>query len=198
MRKAAVICCAAALVMVSALAGSIDEPLRATLLQMARDDQESIRLSAANPERELTQAETTRISEMIRKNGELIRGIVQAHGWPGRSLVGDDGASAAWLVVQHMDYDTDFQRSCLDLMQEAFAAGEVRPRDFAYLTDRVLSHEGKRQMYGTQGSGVTSPADEARVDANRAAIGLPPWRIAVAQRQKDYANGHGGDGAKQP
>jgi hypothetical protein len=53
-------------------------------------------------------------------------------------------------------------------------------------------------MYGTQGSGVTSPADEARVDANRAAIGLPPWRIAVAQRQKDYANGHGGDGAKQP
>ena len=44
-------------------------------------------------------------------------------------------------------------------------------------------------MYGTQGAGVGSAADEARIDANRAAIGLPPWREAVKKRQQDYADG---------
>jgi hypothetical protein len=94
-----------------------------------------------------------------------------------------------------MDTDLEFQRKCLALMQEAFSVGEVRPRDYAYLTDRVLTHEGKPQMYGTQGGGVTSPADEARVDANRAAIGLEPWRVAVEKRKKEYANGYGGSAA---
>jgi hypothetical protein len=173
-------------------AGAIDEPLRATLLQMARDDQEAIRISAADPSRELNALESMQAQRIVRRNHELIRKIVNEHGWPGRSLVGDDGSSAAWLVVQHMDTDVEFQRKCLTLMEEAFRAGEVRPHDFAYLTDRVHTHEGKPQMYGTQGGGVTSPADEARIDANRAAIGLEPWRVAVEKRKKDYANGYAG------
>lgn len=171
---------------------AIDEPLRAALLQMARDDQEAIRLATVNPERQLTAPEAARISEMVRRNGELIRRIVQEHGWPGTSLVGEDGAGAAWLVVQHMDTDPEFQESCLSLMKQAFLIGEVRPHDLAYLTDRVLAHQGNKQMYGTQGRGALSPEDEARIDRNRAEIGLGPWRIAVEERKKDYASGYGG------
>ena len=178
--------------------GAIDEPLRATLLQMAKDDQEAIRVVTADPGRPLRDDERRLDVEIHSRNDDLIRRIVREHGWPGRSLVGDDGASAAWLVVQHMDGDPAFQRSCLELMKGAFDAGEVRAHDLAYLTDRVLTHEGKKQMYGTQGIGVTSPEDEARVNRNRAAIGLPPWHDAVLKRQEDYANGYGGGSAKNP
>jgi hypothetical protein len=165
---------------------------------MGRDDQEAIRIGMDGSGRQLTKAESMQEIEMHRKNGELIRKIVQEHGWPGRSLVGDDGAHAAWLVVQHMDTELDFQRNCLALMQEAFLRGEVGSQEFAYLTDRVRSHEGREQMYGTQGLGVRSAEDEARVNANRAAIGLPPWRVAVEKRRQDYANGYGGGAAKAP
>ena len=192
MGSAALACFLAALSTAPATAGAIDETLRATLLQMARDDQEAVRISTADPSGNLNALESMQVDEMTRRNHALIRKIVQEHGWPGRSLVGDDGSSAAWLVVQHMDMDLEFQRTCLALMQEAFLNGEVLPRNLAYLTDRVLTHEGKPQMYGTQGLGVMSAADEARIDANRAAIGLEPWRVAVEQRKKVYANGYGG------
>jgi uncharacterized protein DUF6624 len=173
-------------------AAAIDETLRATLLQMGRDDQEAIRIVTADPSRQANALESMQADELTRRNQALIRKIVQEHGWPGRSLVGDDGSAAAWLVVQHMDMDLEFQQRCLALMKEAFLVGEVRPHDLAYLTDRVLTHEGKPQMYGTQGGGVASAADEARIDANRAKIGLEPWRVAVDKRKKDYANGYGG------
>jgi hypothetical protein len=175
----------------AALAGGVDEALRATLLGMGRDDQEAIRIAAADPSRPLNDGEIRQVNEIAQRNRGLIRQIVQEHGWPGRSLAGDDGAHAAWIVVQHMDEDVAFQRSCLTLMQAGFEGGEVSAHDLAYLTDRVLSNEGMPQMYGTQSSGATSPADEARIDKNRAAIGLPPWREAVKQRQKDYAHGYG-------
>jgi hypothetical protein len=195
MRNAVGCILAVALSAASTRAGAIDEPLRATLLQMARDDQESIRISAADPSRELNALESMQVDQLIRRNHELIRKIVSERGWPGRSLVGDDGAGAAWLVVQHMDMDVEFQQRCLALMQEAFRIGEVSPRNLAYLTDRVLANEGKQQMYGSQGGGVFSAEDEARVDANRAAIGLEPWRAAVEKRKKEYANGYGGSAA---
>lgn len=36
-------------------------------------------------------------------------GVIAEVGWPGRSMVGDDGASAAWLPVQHAGTDPVFQ-----------------------------------------------------------------------------------------
>ena len=177
---------------------AIDQALRATLLQMGRDDQDPIGSGIGNPDGNPTENEALESHRIRRKNHDLIRKIVREHGWPGKSLAGEDGAHAAWLVVQHMDHDLDFQRSCLALMQQSFLAGEVSAHDFAYLTDRVRTHEGRPQMYGTQGLGVLSAEDEARVNGNRAAIGLPPWRVAVEKRQKDYANGYGGAAAKSP
>ncbi len=40
--------------------------------------------------------------------GDRMREIVARVGWPGRRMVGDDGASAAWLLVQHSDTDPGF------------------------------------------------------------------------------------------
>lgn len=111
--------------------------------------------------------------------------IVAQRGWPGKSLVGEDGARAAWIIVQHEDMDHPFQRSCLELMRQAFEKGEVRARELSFLTDRVLVAEGSPQMYGTQGAiGSPSPEEEARLDANRLALGLEPWRVFIEDRRK--------------
>src|SRR5436190_193472 len=92
---------------------------------------------------------------------------------------GHRGAFHQRLLVQHADQDRSFQKKCLRLM-EAAPDGEVSKQDVAFLTDRVLLADGKKQRYGTQfkQSGrrfVPEPLeDEATVDARRARMGLPP------------------------
>ncbi len=113
-------------------------------------------------------------------NREWLKGVISKHGWPGKSLVGEDGTHAAWLLVQHADNDRPFQKKCLELMKEAVKQGESSGSDLAYLTDRVLVGEGKEQLYGTQltqkdGKFVPQPIEDApQVDARRKAVGLPP------------------------
>jgi hypothetical protein len=121
----------------------------------------------------------TALREADKTNTERLREIIEKYGWPTRSLIGNDGTNAAWLLVQHADRDPKFQRQCLDMMAK-LPKDEVSLRDVAYLTDRVLLAEGKKQRYGTQftilnGKWRPRPLeDEAHVDARRAEVGLEP------------------------
>jgi hypothetical protein len=114
-------------------------------------------------------------------NTAWMKEVVEKHGWPGKSMVGKDGAFAAWLLVQHADADPKFQAFCLELMKQAQEQDEVRSVDVAYLTDRVLVAQGKKQLYGTQfitmfGKMVPRPIeDEPNLDARRAKMGLGPF-----------------------
>jgi hypothetical protein len=150
-----------------------DESLRRDLIRMAEEDETSGSCVRTAPSDLLLCRDT---GEVRRDNQLALDRIIAAHGWPGRTLVEVDGQRAAWLIAQHADDDVAFQKNCLDLVREAFTIGEAEGNALAYLTDRILDHEGNPQMYGTQGVGVFSPEDERRVDANRKAIGLEPWR----------------------
>ncbi|GEM_PF-522232 len=155
--------------------------LRLELLQMQKEDQTArIKAETAHGDHALF-AEVERIDA---KNTARMKEIVKQHGWPGKRLVGTDGATAAWLLVQHADKDPVFQKHCLELMKAA-PKGEIRMHDIAYLTDRVLVNEGKKQIYGTQfifknGKPVPQPIeDEANVDKRRKEAGLPPLAEAM-------------------
>jgi Sulfotransferase family len=121
-----------------------------------------------------------RLMEMDSDNTAWLMAIVEQVGWPGHSLVGDDGAQAAWLLAQHSDLNPAFQRRCLELLRHAVERGEASPADLAHLTDRVLLACGEPQLYGTQVTvreGQYVPAqlrDPETVDARRAAVGLDP------------------------
>jgi hypothetical protein len=121
-----------------------------------------------------------RLTATIRDNAMWLAGVIDEWGWPGRSLVGDDGANAAWLLAQHADHDPAFQRRCLDLLGAAAARGEASQSNVAYLTDRVLLKERGTQVYGTQftaGPDGLEPQpieDPESVDERRAAMGLVP------------------------
>jgi hypothetical protein len=114
------------------------------------------------------------------KNDSRIREIVRQYGWPGPDLVGPDGTSAASLIVQHAPYE--LQKQMFPLVEAGYRAGTVRGGDYALLLDRILVHEGKPQVYGSQakpfgrnGEVVLAPIeDEAHVDQRRAEVGLPP------------------------
>jgi len=125
------------------------------------------------------------------ENTKRLTEIVEQHGWPTNTLVGPDGANAAWLLVQHADRDRKFQRKCLDLMTK-LPKQEISQRDLAYLTDRVLLAEGKKQLYGTQmdsaeGRWVPRPLeDPENVDQRRADHGLQPLAVYIKQMEKVY------------
>lgn len=153
---------------------NFNEEVAAAIYRLGERDQEVRREALVDPG-DATQRGTLRLVD--RQNTEELRAIVKQFGWPGRSLVGQRGANTAWLIVQHSDHDRAFQKECLQLMAAA-PVGEVAPQDMAFLTDRVLLAEGRKQRYGTQfkkvgGRLVPQPLeDEANVDARRKKLGL--------------------------
>jgi hypothetical protein len=156
--------------------------LREELLKRVGQDQairkQLIEKGIQNPDKELE----SRMHDIDRDNTARMKEIVKQYGWPGPELVGDDGVEAAFLLVQHADYE--FQKEMLPLVREAYRAKKLSGQSYALLLDRVLVKEGKPQVYGTQAKPmdqwkgnepVLQPIeDEANVDRRRAEIGLIP------------------------
>ena len=76
-------------------------------------------------------------------NNLRIKEIIKECGYPTQKLLGKTGLKDFWLLVQHQDEDLKLQQECL--ANCAFA-----PVEKAYLMDRVLLAEGKKQLYATQ------------------------------------------------
>lgn len=155
-----------------------DPRLRRELLEMVRVDQEMRQILMAKGQA-ISQAEIEKCVAVDRRNSGRMKEIVAAHGWPGKSLVGTDGAHAAWLLVQHADLDTEFQARCLPLLEAAVKRGEAAAVDAAYLVDRVRVNQKQPQVYGTQfrlkNDGTYEPqpiADAEHVDERRRSVGL--------------------------
>ncbi len=140
-------------------------------------------------------AEFEKLSQAVQQadeeNTKRLAEIVERYGWPRIALVGKEGANAAWLLVQHADRNRPFQRQCLDLMTQ-LPKDEVSQRDLAYLTDRVLLAEGKKQVYGTQmnsaeGKWTPQPLEDPdNVDQRRAERGLEPLAEYIKQMESFY------------
>ncbi len=163
----------------------MDETLAAELKAMVAEDQRIRRPSPGQEKRfavPLSPEETMEWRRVDVANTDRLREIVEHHGWPGRSLVGEEGAEHAWLLAQHADRQLDFQRQALRLLADAVERGEATRRQLAYLTDRVRLNEGREQLYGTQVAGIRDgcvvpwPVEgPAQLDARRAEVGLEPF-----------------------
>ena len=128
------------------------------------------------------------------ENAKLLESAIEAIGWPGRSAVGEDGARAAFLILQHAISRPDLQRRGLALVLEAIPLGQANALDAAYLADRIATFEGAEQTFGTQfdwdQNGQLSPAptrDLATLDDRRASVGLPPMAETIAHMRASAA-----------
>ena len=176
---------------------AFDLELRQELLAMAEQDQQNragidsiaARYGGTSPEARAALEKMTAQDEPLQTR---IKAIIREHGWPGRSLVGDDGAHTAWLLVQHAD--TAYIQEVLPLLLDAAERGEARRAEAAYVQDRALKYRGKPQIYGTQlrwsqegGQPELYPIeDEAGVDKRRAAVKLPPLAEYLARYGIEY------------
>lgn len=138
------------------------------------------------------------MEEVHLRNAAALEKILDEHGWPGFSLVGEDGCEAAWLISQHAISSPDLQRRCRDLLDQAVVNGEAPPWQAAHLIDRIRVNEGRPQLFATQFDWdedgeltphpVESPFD---LDARRAEAGLVPLAEAVKMaREMAHREGH--------
>jgi hypothetical protein len=156
-----------------------DEALRAELLQMLDADQAlRERMVGATAE---DQNFLREMQAFDAANAERLARIFKAHGFPGVRMVGADGTKAVVTLLLHTP-SLELQKKALPHVERAVRRGELPGEAFALLTDDVLAHEGKPQLYGTnfgiaQGKLVLSKTkDPARLDARRRKVGLNPIR----------------------
>ena len=166
--------------------------LRRELIAMAEEDQR-VRAELAR-DGSLFEGYHPRMQSLHDANAARLSAILDAHGWPGQSLVGREGAFAAWLIAQHAIGQPAFQRRVLELLKPAIPTGEVPALHAAMLEDRIRSFEGRPQLYGTQfdwdEQGRMSPLphdDPARVEARRREIGLKPLADDLRKRRAAMA-----------
>lgn len=115
--------------------------------------------------------------------------ILDERGWLGPDVVGRQGSSAIFLVIQHSELAV--QEKYLPLMRDAVKNKNAQGSSLALLEDRVALRQGKRQIYGSQigrdestGKHYVLPLDDPdNVDKRRAEVGLPPLADYVSNWQ---------------
>jgi len=114
---------------------------------------------------------TKRLQEMFSK-----------HGFLGYNIVGEEGSSNFWLMVQHSDSNVEFQKEVLKEMYIEVKKDNADSKNYGMLTDRVSINSGGKQIYGTQlmynteiSQAYPKPiVDSLSVNDRRKDIGLEP------------------------
>src|SRR5262245_3429837 len=161
-----------------------NDSLRRVLLSLAERDQ------AARQNFGSRITDTNYVKQMLSLDSTLaatMTGILERFGLPTRSMVGPEGSDAAMLIVQH---NWPLQERVLAMAKSA-PRGQISPEKLAMLEDRVLVHQGKPQRFGSQftarpdGVFTFAPlADTTKLDARRAAVGMPPMRAYVCMMEE--------------
>ena len=153
--------------------------LRAELLAMMGTDQAVRGPMMSGDGHALSTKELHRMWAVDRHNLNRFKIIFRRLGMPTITQVGQDGAEAAFLIVQHAS-DQVFQARALQSMQRRIEEHEAAPPHYALLLDRVLMFQGKPQRYGSQfktvdGRNVLEPVEDSmHLDELRDAMFLPP------------------------
>jgi hypothetical protein len=166
-----------------------NEELRRELLQMYEEDQ-AVRKPFTEG-RQLTEAELRAISERDEADTKRLAEILDKYGFPGVELVGVD-ATRDFIVMLVHSPSLALQKRALPDVERAARRKEIPPDDFAMLTDDVLDHEGRPQLYGTNFKFVEgrvaldTTQDPSRLDERRRKLGLAPIRDYARQLADFY------------
>ena len=162
------------------MTGTLNDTVRSELLNLRAEDQRVRGLLERDGR--LYRGYDPEMEAVHRRNAGRLRDIITELGWPGRSVAGDDGAEAAWLIAQHAIGEPAFQRKCLELLDQAARVGEAPLWQPAYLLDRIRMFEGWPQVYGTQmapdeeGQMAVWPiAGRQTLNERRRSVGLPSF-----------------------
>jgi len=168
----------------TAVAQNYNQQLMAQLSKIARTDQQyrNVPVSAAGKKYGWN---SLQVNELMQKQSVLdaanlvkIKKMITQYGYPGKTLVGEQYMSTAFMVIQHSDHEV--QVEYLPLLTEAANKGELNWSSLALMIDRVKTGNGEKQVYGSQMLDHNNVRQlypiENEVDVNirRAKIGLAP------------------------
>jgi outer membrane protein OmpA-like peptidoglycan-associated protein len=184
----------------------LNKPLINRLKQIHENDQ-NYRLMSDSIEKKFGRNSDEMISlwKIIQEKDSVnlfaVKEILDENGWLGADVIGEEGNSTLFLVIQHSDQKT--QEKYLPLMREAVKNGNARGSELALLEDRVALAQGKKQIYGsqimfdpkTEKHFIAPIEDEVNVDLRRNAVGLEPleeyvkhWNIEYSSKKVKTAN----------
>lgn len=132
-----------------------------------------------------------------KENTKKLKSIIKKHGWPTIGFVGKKASRNAWLIAQHADHDARFQKAILILIKKVYNKNplEINKSNIAFLEDRILFNEKKRQIFGTQFYtnkegvfGLWPVKNIKNIDKLRKKYGLPPLRDYL-KMAKSYKEG---------
>ena len=122
--------------------------------------------------------------KIYRKNHAInikkIRTILDNHGWPDGSEIGDQGNRTICNVLQHDDQET--RAYYIPMMKQAVLDNKLDPALLVRAEDRLATDRGELQIYGgqmkyypeTKSFNVWPVYDPVNIDKRRAEIGLGP------------------------
>lgn len=172
---------------------NLNEKLRQELLAMREDDRVTRERLAKTGE--LFKGYNAEMEAVHLKNAKRLEELIDEHGWLGISRVGEDGAEAAWLIVQHAISLPQFSRKVLKMLENAEKTGDVPRWQAAYLSDRIAFYENRPQRYGTQSDWnengemeIWILENEEKVNDYRAEVGLKPLENKILQSKEFKEN----------
>jgi hypothetical protein len=132
------------------------------------------------------------ISEKDSINLIQVKAILDKYGWLGPDVIGVQGNSTLFLVIQHSEQTT--QEKYLPMLKDAVKNGKAQGSSLALLEDRVALGQGKKQIYGSQigrnnetGKFYVLPLEDPdNVDKRRASVNLKPLAEYVKNWQIDW------------
>lgn len=134
-------------------------------------------------EYELTKMDAV-ITDQI--NRDRLKEIIEELGFPTKKLVGKDAMQAVFIIIQHSDGDTEWQKQQLLNIKRAVKQGDMDGQSYAYLYDRIKINGGEKQLYGTQFQNVdlinkkvelADTEDIENLDRRRMEVGMMPMQM---------------------
>lgn len=132
------------------------------------------------------------IRELHLSQANELERIIEIHGWPTISLVGKEGANAAWLILQHAISRPDFMKKCLPVFAGAVRENEASIKNLACLIDGIRYFSREPQVYGNyfdwNEQGQMAPwiiEDPENVNEQREKMGLNTLEERVKEMEKD-------------
>jgi hypothetical protein len=119
-------------------------------------------------------------------NTNRLKELINEFGFPTRKLVGEEAMRGVFLIIQHADWDKEWQKSQLANIKLAAEKGDIDKKDYAYLFDRVRVNNGEPQRFGTQFERVDrknkiaelrDTEDLEFLDQRRRAMGMMPIKL---------------------
>jgi len=159
--------------------GQTNSALREELLKMLEVDQKARQECVKGNADEQMKCFIETLEKVDKPNTARLNEIFNQYGFPTQKAVGKEGVQAFMIMLQHTP-DESLRQKCLKPITKAFKRWEIPPQDYANYVDRLLVHQKKPQIYGSNfdmkdGKLVMSKVkDRKNLDKRRKKIGLPP------------------------